>query len=235
MRTLVAAAYLSTYCAHDVGVVHGLIEEEEEITRGERAGLGTTRTPSHNNRKRRSEQTRSVHTGSSKTNQKGARHQNLEARKTTKHTSTNQANQQKENRLRQLVDVHGQLSPKRAAIPSQEGVIHWHRRVRELPWQLVAVRRREVMEVAPEPRCRQVGDRREDVEAVSEDARPQVCVHHIVRQAVAQHLQAIRPRVRPVMPVPARPQEPAAMLHGVNGEAGHKVPHSAVNAWVRWR
>ena len=35
-----------------------------------------------------------------------------------------------------------------------------------------------------------------------------------------------------LMPVPARPQEPAPMLHGVNGEAGHKVPHSAVNAWV---
>ena len=109
----------------------------------------------------------------------------------------------------------------------------WDWRVHD---ELMAVGRCKVVEVAPEARCRQVGDSRSDVQPPSEDPWPNVRRDHTVRQVSTQRPQAGRPGIpiRPIGAVAPCPQELAAILHGVNCETGHKLPHRpvAMNTWV---
>ena len=109
-----------------------------------------------------------------------------------------------------------------------------NRGVHKLLWYLVAVGSREVVEVAPKARCREVGDRCQDIHPLSEDLWPKVRSYHVVWEAVPERLKAVWPWIRPIRAVAPRPQQPAAILHGVEREACHKVPHCPMDAWM-WR
>ena len=48
-----------------------------------------------------------------------------------------------------------------------------------------------------------------------------------------EHLQAGRPWIRPIRAMAPRPQQLAPVLHGVEHDACHKVPHRPVDGWAK--
>ena len=155
--------------------------------KGEKGGLVTTRTHSHNQKGEGA----NVHrlTRRKERNQKGQAHTTNKATRKDKHQTRTETTPklelqtQTKAKLQEVHKLDGQLRPEPPSMASQEGVIPRDWRVHELLRQLAAVGDRKVVQLAPKTGCRQVGHSRQDVQPRREDPRPEVRDHDIIWEA----------------------------------------------------